>query len=174
MTHHFPQTCRVQDLQSPPALAELEPPLTRPARARPGHAPSPLPGLRPRPAAPPLSPPRAEAPPPSSLPPGRGPGRAHLGLHLQGFLSLSIAGAKGFPLLSRKMTASRAQRGAPRRRPFSSWSCVGNLLVTLVLWLPAPTGRGLARGCAPGAGWSGLGSRPTAPRAGRGWGGGLG
>ncbi|XP_059531380.1 membrane cofactor protein isoform X6 [Myotis daubentonii] len=37
------------------------------------------------------------------------------------------------------MTASRGPRRAPRRRPFSSWSSVGNLLVTLALWLPAST-----------------------------------
>nr|KAF6315885.1 hypothetical protein mPipKuh1_002422 [Pipistrellus kuhlii] len=37
------------------------------------------------------------------------------------------------------MTASRGPLRAPPRRAFSARSLVGNLLVTLVLWLPAPT-----------------------------------
>ncbi|XP_036200179.1 membrane cofactor protein-like isoform X10 [Myotis myotis] len=37
------------------------------------------------------------------------------------------------------MTASRRLRAAPPRRPFSSWSSAGILLVTLALRFPAPT-----------------------------------
>lgn len=47
--------------------------------------------------------------------------------------------ARRFPLISRKMMASRGPPTAPPRRPFSSWGFVGILLVTPVLRLPTST-----------------------------------
>lgn len=114
------------------------------------------------------APPRAEAPP--SGPRLADPPKRHFRSGVAQAVSSCFVGLRvavfskseacwagdALPFPCPKMTASLRPRAAPPRRPFSSWSSAGILMVTLALRFPAPTGRGLGRGALrerAAAGW---------------------